>query len=126
MIPARFHGLRNRVMRQVDHVFAEPVAISFLKNGGVDPSRPMVEIEGVLRVGGGKETTVSGNHDGSWRSAIMPQRAELHIDMVKYPDIPVRVGDRVKALSRPGEFWFEVLAVDDRGMSRLVLQLGEV
>lgn len=126
MIPARFHGLRDRVLAQVDRVFAEPIRLSFMKGGAVDPGRPMVEIEAILRVGGGKETSVAGGRDSGWRSRLNAQRGELHIDRAKYPDIVARQGDRVKALSRQGEPWFEVLAVDDRGETRLVLQLGEV
>lgn len=126
MLPARYHSLRDRVMASVDRVFAEPVLLKFNKGGVADQGRISVEIEAVLRVGGGKETAASGNRiDAAWRTRITAQRAELHIDRTKYPDIKVRAGDEVRALSRPGEPWFEVLAVDDRGLSRLVLQLGE-
>lgn len=96
-----------------------------MKDGTVDPDRSMVEIEAVLRVGGGKETSVAGGQNRAWRTRINAQRAEMHIDRTKY-SIIVRQGDRVKALSRQGEPWFEALAVDDRGMSRLVVQLGEI
>lgn len=126
MQPARFHAVRDRVLRQVDQKFAEPVRLSFMKGGAVDPNRPMVEIEAILRVGGGKETSVAGGRNSAWRSRITAQRAELHIDRAKYPTLVARQHDKVKALARPGEPWFEVLAVDDRGETRLVLQLGEV
>lgn len=126
MKSARYHALRDRVMASVDHVFAEPVKLKFNRNGVSDPSRPAVEIEAVLRVGGGKETAASGNRiDAAWRTRINAQRAELHIDRSRWPDVRVEKGDEVKALSRPGEPWFGVLAVDDRGLSRLVLQLEE-
>src|SRR5690242_10158402 len=109
MQSARFHALRDRTLAAVDQVFAEPVRLSFLKDGDVDQDRPMVEIEAVLRVGGGKETMVSGGRDRDWRTKIQAGRAELHIDRAKYPEIVARQGDKVKALSRPGEPWFEVL-----------------
>lgn len=126
MKSARYHALRDRVVAKVDHVFAEPVLLKFNLGGVTDPARPSVEIEAVLRVGGGKETAASGNRiDAAWRTRITAQRAELHIDRTKYPTVKAKPGDEVRALSRPGEPWFEVLAVDDRGMSRLVLQLGE-
>lgn len=126
MKPARYHALRDRVVATVDHVFAEPVLLKFNLSGKSDPARPAAEIEAVLRVGGGKETAASGNRtDASWRTRITAQRAELHIDRTKYPAIEVKPGDEVCAQSRAGEPWFDVLAVDDRGMSRLVLQLGE-
>ncbi|CAM5576966.1 hypothetical protein MAUB1S_09705 [Mycolicibacterium aubagnense] len=127
MLSARFHALRDRTLAAVDRAFAEPVRLSFFKDGALDPSRPAIEIEAVLRTGGGKETMVSGNRsDKDWRSRIAAQRGELHIDRARYPVLVVRQGDKVKALARPGEPWSEVLAVEDRGLSRLVLQLGEV
>lgn len=125
MLPARFHALRDRTLAAVDQTFAEPVRLSFMKDGVLDPNRPAVEIEAVLRVGGGKETSVSGSQGESWRTRIAAQRAELHVDRARYPTLVARAGDKVKARSRLGEPWFEVLVVDDRSMSRLVLQLGE-
>lgn len=124
-IAARFHELRDKVLVGVDHVFAEPVRLSFFKSGVLDPSRPAVEIEAVLRVGEGKNTSVSSDGSRGWRSRIVADKAQLHIDRVKYPDLVVRTGDKVKALSRPGEFWFEVSDVDDRSHTRLVLNLNE-
>ena len=76
MLTARFHALRDRALAAVDRTFAEPVRLSFLKNGAPDPARPMREIEAVLRVGGGKETSVSGGMDQNWRSRIQAGRAE--------------------------------------------------
>ena len=126
MLSARYHALRDRVVASVDQVFAEPVLLKSNKGGAADDDRPAIEIEAVLRVGGGKETAASGNRiDAAWRTRISAQRAELHIDRTKYPDIKSVPGDEVRSLARPGEPWFEVLAVDDRGLSRLVLQLGE-
>jgi hypothetical protein len=126
MLSARYHADRDELLAAVDEEMAEPVRLSFLKNGVVDPARPLIEIEAILRVGGGKETMVAGGRDRGWRSRIAAQKAELSIDRAKYPTIAAKQGDRVRALSRPGEPWFEVLAIDDRGMTRLVLQLGEV
>jgi len=124
-VAANFHELRDRVVAAVDKAFAEPVKLSFLKDGRVDPDRAAVEIEAVLRVGGGKETSVSGGRGSSWRTKLAAGKAELHIDRVTYPALKIFAGDAVKALSRPGEPWFEVSRVDDRGDNRLVLELSE-
>lgn len=124
-VSARYHDARDDLLAGVDEEMAEPILLRFTKSGVADPARPAVEIEAVLRVGGGKETAVAGGQDRAWRTRINAQRAELHIDRAKYPDIKGKTGDEVRALSRPGQPWFEVLAVDDRGMTRLVLQLGE-
>lgn len=126
MLSARFHALRNRALAQVDKTFAEPVRVAFFRNGALDPAKPAVEIEAVLRVGGGKETSVAGRDVQSWRTSILAQKAELHIDRARYPDLKVAKGDRLRGLARPGQPWWEVLAVEDRSDTRLVLQLGEV
>lgn len=125
-IAARFHTLRDDVLAKVDAVFAKPVRISPMgANGAQDPARPVVTIEAPLRTGGGLNTSVSGGLAQSWRTRITAQKAELHVDRAKYPDLVVRAKDRVRALSRPGTPLFEVLAVDDRNHTRLVLELGE-
>jgi hypothetical protein len=125
MLPARFHAIRDRAIAANDRVYAEPVRLAFLLNGAADPSRPAREIEAILRVGGGKNTSVAGTNDGSWRTRIIAGKAELHVDRTVYPDIVARVQDKVRALARPGQPWFEVSAVDDRGSTRLVLQLNQ-
>jgi hypothetical protein len=124
MIPARVRR-RDRSMAINDKAFAETVRLSFLKNGVVDPDRPMREIDAILRVGGGKETSVGGGLNTAWRTRIVAQRAELHIDRTRYPDLVFRTNDAVRANARPGQPWFEVAAVDDRGDGRLVIQLRE-
>ncbi|MCD1264068.1 hypothetical protein [Shinella sumterensis] len=124
-VSARFHELRDKVLAAVDDKFAEPVRLSFLKSGVVDPTRPAVEIEAVLRVGEGKTTSVAGSRDSGWRSRIVADKAQLHIDRTTYTGPQPKQGDKVKALSRWGEPWFEVADVDDRSHTRLVLNLNE-
>lgn len=126
-VAARFHDLRDKVLAGVDHVFAEPVLLSFLTKAGgpQDPARPSVEIEAVLRVGEGKNTSVTGGNATSWRSRIVADKAQLHIDRAAYTGPQPKTGDKVRALSRHGQPWFEVADVDDRSHTRLVLNLNE-
>lgn len=125
MLQARYHRLRNRTLAAVDRSFAEPVRLSFFNaDGALDPSRPAIEIEAILVVGEGKGTFGAGV-SASWRTRIAADRAELHIDRAKYPNVVVRKNDKVRALARQGQPWFEVAIVDDRGAARLVLQLNE-
>lgn len=126
-ISARFHDLRDVVLASVDSKFAEPVRLAFMKNGVTDPARVGVVIEAVLRVGEGKTTgSINAGRGESWRSRIEADKAELHIDPVRFPGLVIRKGDKVQALSRMGEPVFEVAAIDDRSHTRMVLQLGEV
>lgn len=124
-VAARFHELRDRVVAGVDFTFAEPVRLAFQKNGKADPARPVREIEAVLRVGGGEVSSAAGRSSRSWHTKIAAGKAELHIDIAKYADLYFVKGDSIRAIARRGEPWFEVLRVDDRGDSRLILELGE-
>ena len=125
-VAARFHEVRDRVLAATDKAFAEPVRLTFLKDGALDPNRPSLEIEAVLRVGGGDENNMAGGYAQSWRTQLAAGKSELHINKATYTGPAIDPGDRVRALSRSGHPLFEVLRVDDRGESRLVLALGEV
>lgn len=123
---ARFHGIRDRVVAGADYVFAEKVQLKFLKNGKVDPAREAVEIEAILRVGQGESTNLTGGVARNWHARIKAGKAQLHIDRATYEGPELLKEDKVRAITRPGSPWFQVLEVDDRSHTRLVLQLGEV
>ncbi|SMD18143.1 hypothetical protein [Rhizobium sp. RU36D] len=125
MLTSRLQQIRDRTVAAVDRVFAEPIQLAFQKNGRADPARPVREIEAVLRVGGGEVTSAAGHSSRSWHTKIAAGKAELHIDLSKYADLYFVKGDSIRAIARRGEPWFEVLRVDDRGESRLILELGE-
>ncbi|MDX6806318.1 hypothetical protein [Terrihabitans rhizophilus] len=125
-VAANPQALRERVLAAVDRKFAEPIRVSFLKNGTADPARAVTEITAVLRVGGGEQSNVAGGSSEAWRTQIAAGKAELHIDASVYSGPTIKTKDRICALSRPGKPWWEVLRVDDRGETRLVLELGEV
>jgi hypothetical protein len=124
-VSARFHNLRDKVLASVDSKFAEPVRLFFQKNGVADPSRTNVDIEAVLRVGEGKSSSVAGGNSAGWRSRIVADKAQLHINRATYVGPQPKSGDKVKAISRHGEPFFEVVDVDDRSHTRLVLNLNE-
>lgn len=125
MKAARFHAIRDRALADVDLVMAEPVRLTFLVDKKIDQSRQQVEIDALLRTGGGGVSSVAGALSRDWRGRIAAKKAELHIDRQSYTGPPIRQGDIVRALARHGEPRFEVLHVDDRGHTRLVVELGE-
>lgn len=124
MDSARFHSIRDRVLAAVDNVFAEPVRLSFFDRDAPDQTRPSLVLEAVLRVGEGKATRAAEANRG-WRTRLSASKAELHIDRSKYTGPQPKQGDRVRAVSRHGQPWFEVAHVDDRSHTRLVLGLTE-
>ncbi len=127
MRPARFHQLRDRVVGLVDHRLAEPVELHPMNSDGQrDTDRDVVEFEAILRVGDGRPHGPTGGISGSWASKIEAGKAKLSVDRAAYPDLIFRKGDRLKAVSRKGEPWFELDKANDRMQPRLVLELNEV
>lgn len=124
-VVARFHELRDRTVAGVDHIFAEPVKLSFLNKGEVDTTRASVEIEAILRFGGERETSASGEFRNRSSVRVSAAPGQLFIDASTYAGPVIRVGDAVRALARNGQPWFEVLHVSDRGETRIILSLGE-
>lgn len=118
--------LRDVLSEGVDARWAERVRISFLKDGAPDPERPVVEIDAVLRVRKAESEDVSGGRTSAWLTTVAGSVGVLSIAWGAYGGPDIRKGDRVKAASRPGAPWFEVLFVDDRNGSRLLAHLGMV
>ncbi|WEJ33868.1 hypothetical protein [Devosia sp. SD17-2] len=125
-IASRMQDVRERVVSGVDRFFAETVRLSPMADGRTDPSRTQIAFEAILRVGGGGETNAAGGQGQSWRTQIAAGRAELHINRASYIGPVIKTGDKIRAVARRGDPLFVVLRVDDRGETRLVLELGEV
>lgn len=124
MTSARFHELRDELFAAVDDEFAELVLLAFKKDGRADPERPDIEIEAVLRTDEEMSTHITGGKDKNWNSEVSAHLSELSIDRAAYGHISIRKGDLIRALSRHGQPWFEVLFVDDRSHRRLAVKLG--
>lgn len=123
-IPARYHKHRDRVLSGVDDLLAETVFIAFLKDGAKDEDRENTELEAILRVGTSENKNLDGGSRSAWRARISANEAELHIDPRKEPEHGIKVGDKVRAITRRGAPWFEVLAPATRGHTRLIYKLG--
>lgn len=124
-VAANARDLHPRVMASADQRFAELLRHLPMRDAEPDDGRQVVEFSAVLRVGGGTESKLGGRSGSVWRTSIAAGKAELHIDPVANPLLKVIVGDLFVALTRVGEPMFEVLRVDDRGETRLVVDLGE-
>lgn len=123
---ALFESLRDRMTEAVDDVFAEPIALIFKKDGRSDPSRPNLEIDAILRTDDQETRSLTGGNSRSWSSEIASGGAVLKIDRTKYPDIRLKKGDQVQAMSRAGSPKFTVLDVDLRNHVRQIVKLGDV
>ena len=121
-MPAPFHAIQARAFADVDAQFAEDVDLFFLDQGAADAGRGNVTAKAVLRAGQRDDVSPSR----AWGSRIAAGDAEAHIDRAAYDGPVIRKGDKLRAVERVGQPFFEVLRVSDRGNGRLVLHLGEV
>ncbi|MCO5734124.1 hypothetical protein [Rhizobium sp. SSA_523] len=124
-IAANVRDLQTIVTTGLDQRFAERVRHLPMAKSEPDDSRESVEFSAILRVGGGQETNLGSRSGSAWRTSLAAGKAELHVDHRAWPQVKATAGDLIVALERVGEPMFEVLRVDDRGETRLVLELGE-
>ena len=122
---ANYAAIRDRVLGSVDRVMAEKVELFFHKNGAVDPARDKTEATAVLRTGHSAANNMTGGKNRQWKSKVAATGGTLGINRSVYTGpLPVK-GDRIRAVERLGKPFFEVLFVDDRSHTRLVLILGD-
>ena len=122
---AKFHKYRDLAVRAVDDLMGEALRIVPMDGGRIDPARTPGEVTAPLRVGAEESDGVGGKSQ-AWRSRISSGKAQAHISREAYPDLVVRKGDRLRAIERAGQPWFEVDAVADRDHARLILELVEI
>lgn len=125
MFESPFADFRDEALAAVDEVFAEPVKLSFLKAGAVDPDRAAVTISAPVKDGAEISQNVSGGDRAQWNSRVSAAIRTLNINAATYAGPPIRRGDKVKLLARAGEPWFAVTSVDDRSKTRIIVTLGE-
>lgn len=122
---AGYHARRNRTLAISDKYHAEPIGLVFLKDGKQDPDREDFEISAILRVKNTTNSNMDGGQSKSWKTRHVADKSSLNINRATYEGPALRKGDKIRALSRPGEPFFEVLNTNDRNHARLVLELGE-
>lgn len=118
---ATFHAIRDEAIRAVDAVMSERVRHLPLTGGVRDATRPQVEFEAVLRVGNAKDRDAAGTN--TWGQRVSYGKAEMHIARGVAPAI--RKGDKLRAVERDRQPFFEVLSVNERQHGRVVVELGE-
>lgn len=117
-----WRALEAAVDRATARAFGENVRISFLHGGAVDPTRAAVVTRAVLHVIGA-DPVRTGPGD-TFRSRVATHTAELLLDRSTYAGpIPIR-GDKVQAVDRAGQPWFEVASVSDRFTNIIAVSLG--
>lgn len=114
--------LEAAVDRTITGAFGERVRLSFMKNGVTDPARTAVVVRALLHVGA--ENIEPMGPAGTYRGTAAIGSAELLLDRAAYTGpVPLR-GDKVRALDRAGEPWFEVSSVSDRETNLITVTLG--
>jgi len=125
MAAAQYASIRDRVLAAVDKTFAETVEIKFLDGGKADPDRANTEVVAPLRTGNIAAKNLSGGVSQKWKAKVAAAGGTLSINRATYTGPKPQKGDKIKAIERQGKPFFEVLAIDDRSHTRLVLILGD-
>lgn len=117
--------IRSAGVKAVDQRFQENLGIAFLlPTGKVDPARQPVTVRGILRVGAGSGDSPAGRVQ-SWGMRIAAGKARAWITRDTYTGPALRKGDKVRALDRASQPWWEINVVDDREPERITLHLTE-
>ena len=124
-MPPRFQKHRDRLLEVVDRELSETIEVKFLVGQAVDPARPAQDIRCILRSKREETASVTGGKSETWKRDASATPSQLHIDYAVWATIDLRKGDKVRATDRPGQPWFEVLAIDDRAHPRAIVSLGE-
>jgi hypothetical protein len=112
--------LEAKVDARMARTFGERVRLSFFASGVVDPTRPAIEITAILHCGG-DDSFAAGT---GYRTRLSAGKAELVIDRSTYTGPTIKTKDKVRALDRAGQPWFEISTVSDKYSNLLVLSLG--
>lgn len=125
---ALYHDIRDAVIADVDSVLAETVRLSPMNGGVSDPERSAQDLTGVLRTADQKPVRFAAGRDEVSRSigaSVPAAGATLAIDPGRYPDLDIRTGDMVRAVSRPLRPVYKVNHVDADGHHRLMVYLNQ-
>lgn len=123
--PDRLARVRASVDRELaDLLTAHPQRLSQYGGAAPDPDRPAFDLAGILLVGEGGESDLSGGNSGTWLARIPVGEAELQLDPAGWPAARnLRKGDLVVATQRGGAV-YEIARVDPPRRNRIVLRLA--
>lgn len=122
---ARLSNIREQTTCINDRLFGEQIKLAFLINGVIDKTREPKQIQGILVVGEKVPKNADGGTTGNWHVPIASVGSRLIINRSTYPQLIIRNGDKVQAISREGKPWFHVTSVNDRARQRLIVYLAE-
>ncbi|SFK99317.1 hypothetical protein SAMN04488518_113112 [Pseudovibrio ascidiaceicola] len=115
----------EKVVKAADERWAEAIELKFLQDGRQDQSRGNTTIQAILRVGNVRNTNLSGGDALKWRGRVNSAKTQLHIAKSLYTGPEIKKGDTIRAITRDGMPWFDVLHANYRDQLRIVLELGE-
>ena len=128
MAGPQYQAMVDRGAAAVDAVHGENVRIvpqTSNQHAGTsaDVTRAVIELVAVLRTAAGQSAGL-GMHNVRENTEMGTGGSMLHISRAILPlDADIRKGDEVIALDRPGAPRFVVARPDNRGLSRMQLQL---
>lgn len=116
--------LKKLIVAHGDDQFAELVRVLFINDGRDDPTRQNTEFMAPLRTDRSRSNNMSGGPSKHLKVSVVAHRARLSLDPATYQGPKMKKGDIVMALERDGEPRFEVVSIDDRSLTRHIVNLN--
>jgi len=104
-------------------LWGEPVRLSFLKEGLVDPARPQIELRAQLHLPEEVDGKL-GRSASQFSTEVVSGVGRLIIQKAGFEGQKLLSGDQVRGLEREGAHWFEIISVDSRGNDQIVAQIS--
>lgn len=118
-------GLKNRLPSMVDKFHAERVMFIPIKNGGADQTREREQITGVLRVRPNEAKGPQSGNASTFKSKAKSNDAELYLDAANYAEFKIEQGDKIQAIERAGQPFFQVECRNPRDQNRITVELSD-
>ena len=118
-------SLKARIPSIVDKVHAEKVTFIPIKSGGADETRDRQEITGVLKVRPKNPQGPQSGNASTFNSKAASNESVLYLDAAKYADFDIKQGDKIQAIARAGQPFFQVEHRNPRDQNRITVELSD-
>ena len=124
-MPNMFEKMARSSRALVERVHGDLLRISFMANGKLDPDRSQIEVRAIVSVSEPELMQFRGGGKNAMRGEVGACHAVLYLDHATYTGPALRVGDKIRALEKPGQPVWQIAQVADRDQGLMKFPLTE-